>query len=139
VLTSGQKGGGSRGGGNGRHPLDYDRRAIPLVKPYLRSEDPLRQRAASTALGLLGATGVVPDLLALLLSRDAHVVGCALTALDRLGEKRMVAAYRGVPDGVGDAMLDAPHMVNEGERRIILPLLRGLTRPTIAVAQSAPG
>lgn len=106
-----------------------DRRAIPLVKPYLRSKDPLRQRAASTALGLLGATDLVPDLLALLLSRDAHVVECALTALGRLGETRLVAAYRGVPDGVGDAMLDALHLVNEGDRRIILPLLRGLARP----------
>ncbi|MHB8995292.1 MAG: HEAT repeat domain-containing protein [Armatimonadota bacterium] len=105
-----------------------DPRAIPWLTPYLHSSDPLRQRAACISLSLLGADNAIPRLLALVQSHDAQVSHAATVALERLGEKRLMDAYRGVPDGDGEAICETAQLVDEGDRRIIPLLLIGLLR-----------
>lgn len=113
------------------HALGHlgDRRAIPWIKPYLRRGDPLTQRAACIALGLLGTTEAVPDLLELVESHDVHIVCNALVALERLGEARLVHAYRGMRDGHPEAVIAVQGLIEKGDRRIAPLLLAGLRRP----------
>lgn len=104
-----------------------DRRAIPWIRPYLNSRVPVRQRAACIALGLLEDRGSVPRLLRLVEhSQDGHVAHCAATALERLGEKPLMDAYRGIPNGESKAIDEAVRLIDEGDKRIVRLLLSGL-------------
>lgn len=88
-----------------------DRRAVPLILPYLEVEDPMVRFGAAKALGQLGDQRAVEPLIALLEAeigkgRDpkTHDLICELAdALGKLGDRRAVPAVEAAVQHIGRA------------------------------------
>jgi len=96
-----------------------DKRAVPIILPYLKAEDPLVRLGAAKALGWLGDRKAAKPLVKLLkqeldsgLTRETHSLICEIAhALGKLGDQRAIRVVEAAAN-----ILPAPKIIRALEK-----------------------
>ncbi len=104
---------------------------LPALLEGARSPDPDVRGQAIAALGRAGDRRAVPDLIALLLTRDRALIWSVTAALARLGEEPFARALRGIWNG------DFTPACTLRDARLVGPLIGALTSRYASVRTAA--